>query len=300
MDLTRLVTKLHQIIPSHLNHGNFCIPCPAGTNAVDELRRYHLIFSTSAGREGSGHLSAIFQGNKRLIAHHERRPFVNGRKLIQAAMNNSYNSAVYRLKLNIILRDLNRQGACTYLESNHMFCKTFGQYLITHTDLRFSLIQVSRSLSETVASQTALGWFDYRYRRARNWIYKINERTVLRRSRLKLNGPIDESIAYVLNERLREAEFLEQAGDQIIKIIEVETPLRQEDKQDLEALVGFPVDDVATEHTNQRNQKKRKVELSSITERVQYFLNANQEYLLEHKIFRTEANVIVGEKRFKL
>lgn len=166
--------------------------------------------------------------------------------------------------------------------------------------MRFSLIKVSRSLSETVASQTALGWFDYRYRRARNWIYKINERTVLRRSRLQLNGPIDESIAYVLNERLREAKFLEQAGDQIIKIVEVETPLRREDKQNLEALVGFPIDDAATEHMNQRSQKKRKVDLCLITERVQYFLNANQEYLLEHKILRQESTVIVGENRFKL
>ena len=280
MVLRNFIYKLIASIPSRLNHGNFCMP-PLITykSSLRELKSCNLIFSMSTGREGSGQLAAIFSASDKFVAHHERRPFVNGAKLISESLHDRHESFVYKLKICRILRDLRTAKSTTYLESSHLFSKTFGQYILKHTDLKFSLVRIRRPISETVTSQSALGWFSYRHSRARNWIYMVNETTTLKRSRLTIASATDESTAYVLNEKLRENEFIRKAGARVVTLIDVRTPLRQEDKNALARIVGVTPHDITEDDTNHRTQKKTKISNASVTNEIKEFINANKSYL---------------------
>jgi len=204
------VNNLKNILPATLNHGNICLPSLRSYESAKKiLSKTNLIFCASVGREGSGFVGELFSNEPRCISFHESRPFSNGYRTIQNSMGSVYASnMVNRFKLRKIADSISRSSAETYIESNHMFIKTFGKELLYNMDLDFTLVSLRRPLSNSLKSFAELDWFGGVYSRASNWIYKINSFSPLNRDGLILESLLDEAIAYIISEKLNESLFL--------------------------------------------------------------------------------------------
>lgn len=233
--------RFKNFIPTWINHGNLCIPSNKKTGEVKSvLSNCNLIFFASVGREGSGFMGNLFSEASECITFHERRPFANGRKLIENSMSNPYFSQRNnRVKLSKIADDITRTKARTYVESNHMFIKTFGKELLNIYDISFTLVSLRRPIVDTLKSFSDLNWFGKVFSRASNWVYKIDANTPLKRNELIIDSNLDEAIGYILSEKLNESNFLKNDQNKRINYIIVNIPPRDEDIKILKKLIGL-------------------------------------------------------------
>ncbi len=253
-------------IPTRFNHGNLCFPSNKKTDEVKSvLSNCNLIFFASVGREGSGFMGNLFSETSKCITFHERRPYANGKKLIRSSLSNPYSSQRNnRVKLSKIADDITREKAQTYVESNHMFIKTFGKELLYIYDISFTLVSLRRPLVDTLKSFSDLNWFGEVFSRASNWVYKIDANTPLKRKELILDGHLDEAIGYILSEKLNECNFLNNDRNKRINYIKVNIPPNDKDIQTLKNLIGLDSSNFSlTSHKNTR----RSLKTNSITKK---------------------------------
>jgi len=276
-------------VPSYFNHGNLCVPSAKDMDTVRSiLSGCELIFFASVGREGSGYVGNLFSGAQECTTYHERRPFANGGNLIQKSMLEPYNSHVInRIKLAKIADDIFKAEAKIYVESNHMFIKTFGRELLNVLDVKFTLVSLRRPLVDTLKSFTDLDWFGRSYNRASNWIYKIDINTPLKRVGLSIDGQIDETIGYMLSEKLNETNFILNDKNKKINYIKVNIPPQSSDIQTLKQLVG--VNNTTFELISKKNTrtslKNQLISKQQCEEAMISFLKKNSLALSEQGIF---------------
>lgn len=273
--------RLKNFIPTWFNHGNLCIPSIKKTDDIKSiLYDCNLIFFASVGREGSGFMGNFFSEINECITFHERRPFANGRKLIENSMSNPYLSQRNnRVKLSKIADDITKAKAKTYVESNHMFIKTFGKELLNIYDVSFTLVSLRRPLVDSLKSFSDLNWFGKVYPRASNWVYRVNANTPLKRNDLILDNHLDEAIGYILSEKLNESNFLKNDHKKRINYVKVNIPPRDEDIQSLRKLIGVDCPNFAP--TNYRNTR-HSLKTNSITKK--HCEDAIVEFFLKNKL----------------
>ncbi len=224
------IINIKYLIPGFINHGNFSLP---RYFRKDELKRLldekKLIFVASTGREGSGLIADIFKGRPNTISFHERRPFCNGERLINDSLsNNLKKNKILKKKFSTIAFQIKNSHAEIYVESNHMFLKTFGKFFIKEFDNKFNLISLRRPIIKTVMSFQELNWFGKRYSRAKNWIYKVKNNTILNSNSLVLKTEVDQIMAYILNEKLNEVAFKNSATRRV-NYVRLNIPPSKED-----------------------------------------------------------------------
>ena len=200
--------ELKYYIPSQINHGNIYFPRLYNKSKIENnLKNCNLIFVASVGREGSGYISHLFQDNEDVISNHESRPFCNGKKIIKECLKGELRNRILKQKFSNISSQVEKNKSATYLESNHMFLKTFGNFFLKEFDLPFTLISIRRPIVNTVISFLNLGWFSDRYIRAENWVYKINKHSYLSSTNIIIDGVVDEIVAYIVSEKINEIRF---------------------------------------------------------------------------------------------
>jgi hypothetical protein len=245
-----------------------------------------LIFVASTGREGSGFIADIFKDRPNTISFHESRPFCNGERLINSSLSNNFEkNKVLKKKFSTIAFQIKNSHAKIYVESNHMFLKTFGKFFIKEFDNKFNLISLRRPIIKTVMSFQELNWFGKRYSRAKNWIYRVKNNTALNSNSLVLKTEVDQIMAYILNEKLNEVAFKNSAIRRI-NYIRFKMPPSKEDIDQLFLDLDLTKDnELKITKTNARDSKKIFTADENQTINLIYsFFDVNEEYLSEKSI----------------
>jgi len=88
------------------------------------------IFVISTGRSGTGTLFEIFNTIEDTVAYHEPKPIMNDTLMIDNNNNNSTKAKeiFFKVKSNIIQYDNIFKKNKNYMESNHMFIKSFHEF----------------------------------------------------------------------------------------------------------------------------------------------------------------------------
>src|SRR5688572_585809 len=95
-----------------------------GSKVTDGRPTY--VFSVNPGRSGSEYLSALLSSVDGTVAFHEAKPTMSGPVLESAMKEGLSRTRSQRLfKIDEIRGALADSGASTYVETNHMFAKTF-------------------------------------------------------------------------------------------------------------------------------------------------------------------------------
>ncbi len=117
------------------------------------------VFSINSGRSGSEYLAHILNTGRGVQSFHEPVPQMIGdylRMTETIPMQHSYNQR--RIKTDAILKSCKDQKCRLYIETNHMFIKTF--YDVVCNELPdVKVIHIRRPLAETLKSFTSLGYF---------------------------------------------------------------------------------------------------------------------------------------------
>lgn len=119
----------------------------------------HFTFVATTGRTGTSTLANIFAGIEKYTSLHEPGPIMNDEIMIQA--NNGDDclakKTFYGSKLFHIYRTCAMNKSKYYLETNHMFIKSFAEYAVKHFYPRINVIHLSRDLKETAYSLYQVG-----------------------------------------------------------------------------------------------------------------------------------------------
>ncbi len=270
-------------IPYFINHGNIYIgKLYSFEDSLKILRNSKLIFCASVGREGSGYIANIFSSSNNVLSVHEGRPFCTGRNLINNAfIDTKKDEKIYIKKLRVIAKNINDKEAKTYIETNHMFLKTFGQYIINYTDLEFSVISLRRPIALTVRSFYNLKWFSEKYSRTQNWIYKVSNSSPINREDISINNEIDEILSYILSEKLREVYLKKNLLKKGFIYLPVNIPLSDKDIKNIEDIFKIRLDKtlVSKKVNERKNVKSRNIEIQQIEENISKFLESNKQIL---------------------
>ena len=309
MESFKLIMKISEIkylIPSFLNHGNISNPITFEKKYLDQkLSKFNLVFVASTGREGSNFISNIFSNIPNIYSCHEQRPFFNGQKTISKSLDGSFsNDYLLKVKLSDIFRSLHKSRTETYIESNHMFLKTFGKGIINNYNFNFDLISLRRPIVKTLRSFHELGWFDSRFTRAQNWIYKVNQNSPLKRTNLKIKDSLDECLSYIVSEKMNEVRFLYNNESRIDRYFRVNIPSK---KNDIHKLLNYYSPNISN-FVDFKPQNKRddvKVNQSSsqeIRDRALGFFEKNYNSFISQGIefHKDDLCLVIGDERWEL
>jgi len=128
------------------------------------------IFSINTGRAGSKYLSAILATAKEVWAEHEPEPKMIGGVLKLVEDSNyieSYKARVY--KTEAIKKILKDSSFSTYIETSHMFIKTFFDVVINELQ-NVKVVFLKRNLVDTLHSFYQLGYFSDRNKAWSDWM----------------------------------------------------------------------------------------------------------------------------------
>ena len=147
----------------------------------------------------------------------------------------------------------------------------------------------------TTISFYELGWFSTHYNRASNWIYKVSEHTHLSRSATSIISEIDEIVAYLLNEKLNEANFISCAKKNLRAIHTITIPPNNSQLYALSHSFNPGVELPSAVERNERKEVKvRKITKDHAESRIADFMHRNDSYLKSLGILvDTEKNEIV-------
>ncbi len=134
-----------------------------------ELRKRPVAFVISPGRAGSGYVSELFSNHPQVRTFHEPRPRMNGR-----AMNENLDKEKLEkfrmMKLYAICKQLREMPESTlYLETSHMFIKTFSSTIVEFFD-NTKVIRLIRDEAHILKSCLELGYFSDRNHSWKNWM----------------------------------------------------------------------------------------------------------------------------------
>jgi hypothetical protein len=134
-----------------------------GDGLSRNLRRYyqrncknvrHFTFVATTGRTGTRTLADIFAGIDDCTSLHEPYPVMNSELMIQANNGNDdlAEKTFYGSKLFYIYRACVKNKSKYYIETNHMFIKSFAEYAVEHFYPRINVIHLSRDSKDTAYS----------------------------------------------------------------------------------------------------------------------------------------------------
>ena len=124
-------------------------------------RRPAYIFSVNPGRSGSEYLSTLFASVGGTLAFHEAEPTMSGPILESAMKEGLQRTRPARLvKIAEVRRLLAESGASTYVETNHMFAKTFFDVALEELPApAVAVVILRRPWANVMRSFLSLGYF---------------------------------------------------------------------------------------------------------------------------------------------
>lgn len=189
-----------------------------------------LTFSINSGRAGSGYLAALLGlASSELFVKHEAFPVMNGETLKsvkQYGLEPSFTSR-YQTKITAIKTALENSPANHYVETSHVFIKTFWD-IVMHEfsdNCHINIIVLRRYIPDVIFSMQRLN-FD---KELPNWYYlSSDQRIAALKTNFIFNDELDRIIGYVLDVEAQVQLFQERFPD--VNYIEV----RLEDLQTVE------------------------------------------------------------------
>lgn len=104
----------------------------------------HYVFVLTTGRSGSAALSNLLENINSINSYHEPYPIMNNRyRLPKIILKFWYPFLFYFVKYPTILKS-HKDGKSVYVETNHLFLKTFSQYAIRFLGKKIKLIHLVR------------------------------------------------------------------------------------------------------------------------------------------------------------
>lgn len=125
------------------------------------LVRPAYVFSVNPGRSGSEYLSVLLSSVNGTVAFHEAPPTMSGSVLESAMAEGLDRTRSERLvKVTEITRLLAASGASTYVETNHMFAKTFFDVALEELPpAPVAVVVLRRPWAKVMRSFLSLGYF---------------------------------------------------------------------------------------------------------------------------------------------
>ena len=174
------------------------------------MASHRLIFCINPGRSGSRYLATLIGSAQAVDSHHEAEPTMSGRYVAMVnAAGYETSRAVRRVKADAIAARL----AClpdgaTYVETNHMFIKTFYDVVVERFE-NVEVVVLQRELARVLKSFMELRYFTSENPFWREWMTEPDAvtaaiRCVEPRDRL---DPVDRAIAYLIDIEARAARF---------------------------------------------------------------------------------------------
>jgi hypothetical protein len=231
------------------------------------------IFSVNPGRSGSEYLSALLSTVGGTVAFHEAKPKMHKDVLDSATKEGLNRTRPQRLdKITEIRRLLSESGASTYVETNHMFAKTFFDIALEELPPEpVAVVILRRPWAKVMRSFLSLGYFSDHNPVWIDWM-RVPQ----------MEGPAQDSIhpedqmgavaEYLLKIEQRAQEIQDWYPDiryvdcslEALQSHEGVTDLfdrlgfNEDTHGDLESLVGTPV--------NERQKKKKRLQLPTPSE----------------------------------
>jgi hypothetical protein len=117
------------------------------------------VFSINSGRSGSNYLARIFSAAVNTIAVHEANPSMAGEDWMNCVQFDGYEASYKKRKVKVdaILSGL--PANANYVESNHMFIKTFFDVCVDAFGDQLAVVFLRRRLAESLKSFCELEYF---------------------------------------------------------------------------------------------------------------------------------------------
>ena len=232
------------------------------------MSRPTYVFSVNPGRSGSEYLSALLSSVGGTVAFHEAKPNMSG-AVLEAAMKDGLRATRSQrlFKIHEIERLLEESGAPTYVETNHMFAKTFFDIALEELPpAPVAVVILRRSWAKVMRSFLSLGYFTDRNPIWIDWM-RVPQREGPGDTSLHPEDPKVAVAEYLLRLEQRSQEIQDWYPDIEYVDCNLETLQSREGVQalfdrlgfegelgDAEALIGTPV--------NQRKKKKRILQMT--------------------------------------
>lgn len=203
--------RAHPYIAAHVNLASrqrgttgFAPPAPQPSPPIPK------VFSISSGRAGSEYLQTVLGSADGVLAFHEPEPTMSGRALTEAMATGRAPVELTNYKLDTIDEATKAlPPGWTYVETNHMFIKTFADAAIERWSDHIAVVHMRRNLVDVLTSFTRLGYFSDRNRAWPHWMHRVPSALSLLEPPAPFEemDPIDRSIAYLLDIEEQAAAF---------------------------------------------------------------------------------------------
>lgn len=179
--------------------------------------RRRLVFAASPGRSGTEHLARLFGTAKRTVAHHEATPTMTGMWLRRIAYEDPARSYDERsMKCDALRLELEHvPDGGLYVDTSHMFIKSFADVVVDSFDHRqITILVPRRPLVQLAASMLSLGWFSSLAPAWPDWLLPPTcPESRFPISPDEVTGRLDLIIGYVMDSELRTRELRERTPD---------------------------------------------------------------------------------------
>ena len=227
------------------------------------------IFSVSPGRSGSEYLSALLSTVSGTLAFHEAKPTMSGSILESAMKEGLVRTRSERLvKIAEIRHLLAESGASTYVETNHMFAKTFFDIALEELPpAPLTVVILRRPWAKVMRSFLSLGYFTDHNPIWIDWM-RVPQRDGPAEDSIHPENPMDAVAEYLLKLEQRSQDIQDWYPDiryvdcsletlqshEGVKALFDRLGLNGEAHGDLESLIGTLV--------NERRKKKRRLQMT--------------------------------------
>lgn len=171
-------------------------------------RRPSYVFSVNPGRSGSEYLSTLFASVEGTLAFHEAKPTMSGPVLESAMRHGLDRTRPARLvKVAEIRRLLEERGASTYVETNHMFAKTFFDVVLEELPrAAVAVVILRRPWAKVMRSFLSLGYFTDRRPVWIDWM-RVPRREGPAEDLVRPENPMEAAAEYLLKLEQRSHEI---------------------------------------------------------------------------------------------
>jgi hypothetical protein len=179
---------------------------------IDLFKKKQYVFCINTGRAGSEYLSNVLATAKSVWADHEPEPQMIGKYLDMITENDYQSSYKNRsFKVDEVKKIIRKSFKTNYIETNHMFIKTFFDIVVNELD-NVKVVFLKRNIVDTLYSFYQLGYFSDRNEAWKDWMVSPYAKTAAIPCFLEgeEKDDIGLSLAYLIDIYERGHRFMEQ------------------------------------------------------------------------------------------
>ncbi len=263
------------------------------------FKKKQYIFSINTGRAGSEYLSDILATAKSVWAAHEPNPQMIG-KYLKLICENDYQSTYKdrRFKADEVKKIIKKSLKTNYIETNHMFIKTFFDVVVNELD-NIKVVFLKRNIVDTLHSFYQLGYFSDRNEAWKDWMVSPYARTAAIPCFLEEDekDDIGLSLAYLIDIYERGYRFMEQYPQIPVFQIELQDLNNVEKVKELFVNLNLTSTQTTFNVTGQRknNRKERKKQIGSKEIAKEYIKERAVAYIdkLEAKGYEVRNKIVI-------